>query len=437
MNNILVTVSAVIACCLLRLVGGDAFAADSRTDTTPVQKILTLDDALSRTLSTNAELAAFGHEVAAREAEAFQAGLLPNPELSLEAENIADSGDYSGLDSAESTVRLSQLVELGGKRKLRRELGDRDHRSARNEYEILRNELLSRTVKQFYDVLSAQERLALAGEQIELASRILAAVEQRVQSGKSPAVEIVRFKSTLAEARIGQETARRELAAARAALSAFWGDDPPDFEAVAGDLQSLPPLPQWAELEQQIGNTPSSALSSSASAVAEQAAELADAGRIPDITVSLGFKNMQETRDNAAVAEISIPLPLFDRNQGEIRSARSRLAKAREEERRTRREVRGALAEAFHRLHGVGQEAAALRDEILPSEKSAFDAVSYGYRSGKFGFLEVFDAEQSLFAARSRYIDVLTAYHQLHAEMEKVLGLKQRPVPAVHTKGKK
>jgi len=429
MSNHLSKTGAVLACCLLLLAGSAAFADETRLRDTArshssdqTGKILTLEAAISRTLAANAELAAFGHEVAAVEAEAFQAGLRPNPELSLEMENLGGSGDYSGLDNAESTALVSQRLELGGKRTLRQELGRRSHRSARKEFDILKNEVLARTVERFFAVLSAQNRLALAGEQIDLASRILSTVRQRVASGKSPAVEIVRFKSILATAQIRRETARQELAAARAALCSAWGDAPPDFDAAEGDLERLSPLPAWTELEQRIGNTPSSQLAASGANVAEQAVELAAAGRIPDLTLSLGIKNIQETGDNAAVAGLSIPLPLFDRNQGEIRSARARLASARDNEHRIRRDVRAVLADRFHRLQAVGQEAAVLRDEILPAEKNAFEAVSYGYRAGKFGFLEVLDAEQSLFEAKSRYIEVLTAYHQLYAAMENVLG---------------
>ncbi len=432
MHNALITAGSVIACGLLLLVGGAAFAGSAgNMDPAapipsalpePVESPLTKAEAISRTLSGNAELAAFAHEVKAMEAESRQAGLRINPELSLEMENFAGSGDFSGLDNAESALLLSQRIELGKKRELRRKLGEKNHLSAQKEWAVLKNEVLSRTVERFYAVLSAQERLALAEEQIDLDISILDTVKQRIDSGKSPAVEAVRFKSLLADSRIRRESTLQELAAARTALALSFGDAPPDFASVTGELNTLPVLPQWGQLAQRIKTTPASQSAASGASAAKQALELARAGRIPDLTVSLGIKNFRETGDNAAMAGISIPLPLFNRNQGAVDSARSRLDRAREDERRIRQEVHTLLSAQFHRLEALALEAATLRDEILPAEMSAFDAVSYGYRSGKFGYLEVLTAQQSLFGAKSRYIDVLTAYHQLYARMENVLG---------------
>ena len=119
---------------------------------------------------------------------------------------------------------------------------------------------------------------------------------------------------------------------------------------------------------------------------------------------------------------VSLPLPVFDRNQGGFLEARYRLAKAGEEQRDAEVQARAALAEAYAALAGAFTEATRLKNEVLPGAQSAFDAVSEGYRQGKFGFLDVLDAQRTLFEARGQYIEALVAYHKAVAEAERLLG---------------
>ena len=106
--------------------------------------VLSLRDALALALERSPELAAFSWDVRVREAQALQAGLLPNPELELEVENFAGSGEVSGFDGSETTVALSQLVETAGKRSKRRRAGELDAAVAGWEYEAARLEVFAR-----------------------------------------------------------------------------------------------------------------------------------------------------------------------------------------------------------------------------------------------------------------------------------------------------
>jgi cobalt-zinc-cadmium efflux system outer membrane protein len=389
------------------------------TETAP---LLTLDDAISRSIAQNPRLATFSREIEAREFETLQAGYYPNPELSIEMENFAGSDDYSGTDLAETTVLVSQRFELGGKRVRRQEVGGLNKELAERKHDVARAELIALTTDRFVAVLAAQQRLELAREQATLAGKVLETVNERIAAGKTADIEKIRFQTLVAEARLRSEQTQLELTGARRSLAALWGQDTTDFTTSREQLERLHSLPDWPELAALLVQSPALSYQQTTIRKEERRLALEEANSIPDLTVSLGAKNFEETNDNALVAGVAISLPLFDRNQGAIGAAQARQAKARDAARATELNLQTELNGLWQKLQTARGEAIMLRDELLPAVQQSFDAITYGYRAGKFGFLAVLDAEQTLFAAKSRYVDSLANYHRTYAELERLLG---------------
>lgn len=386
--------------------------------------VLTLEGALTRTLQQNPRLAALSREVEARAFEAQQAGRPPNPELSVEVENIAGSGNFSGTDRTETTVRISQLLELGDKRARRQEVGRLEQERARWAYETGRAEMLAETRNRFFAVLAAQRKLSLADEQLDLAERVLRTVQDRIAAGKTATIEGVRFQTLVVEARLRRDNARVAVDVARLSLAAAWGSDVIDFRLADIPFEQMNGVPPWEELLSALQQSPTVAAGKSGLRAADRSLALERANGIPDLTISLGAKNDQDTGDSALVAEFAIPIQLFARNQGATGAARARLAKARDEARSAHLQVRTALAEAWRQLQAAQDEVAMLSGEILPAAQKTFEAVTYGYQAGKFGFLEVLDAERNLFEIKNRRIDALTTYHRAVSELDRLLGAK-------------
>jgi cobalt-zinc-cadmium efflux system outer membrane protein len=156
---------------------------------------LTLRDALSASLLRNPELAAFSWEVRIREARALQAGALPNPELSVEVENVAGTGAYHGSDRSESTLALGQRLELGGKRSKRRRVAELDARMAGWDYELGRVAVFADVVDAFANVLAAQRELELSEELLVLARASLDSVSRQVRAGNTILMKALRVGS--------------------------------------------------------------------------------------------------------------------------------------------------------------------------------------------------------------------------------------------------
>lgn len=386
--------------------------------------VLTLEESLARALRHNPTLAVFSHEVEARELEALQAGFYPNPELSIEMENFVGSGDFSGTESAETTVLVSQRFELGDKRRQRQAVGRLDKKLVEHEYAAARVELVAETTTRFVAVLAAQHRLTLAEEQSDLASKVLATVDERIAAGKTANIERLQFQTLLVESQLRHEQAKQNLTTVRHSLAALWNQEEIDFSTVKGVFEQLPTLPELSDLSQKLPQSPTIIIQQTAVLKAGENLALEQAKSIPDLILSVGGKNFKETNDHALVAGVAISLPLFDRNQGGIGAAQARQAQALKAARAAQISQKTALREIWQRLQLAHREANLLRHELLPAVQKSFDAITYGYQVGKFGYLEVLDAEQALFEAKSRYIDSLTTCHQTYAELEQLLGHK-------------
>jgi cobalt-zinc-cadmium efflux system outer membrane protein len=383
---------------------------------------LELRQALAWTLLHHPGLDAYSKEVRAREAEMIQAGLRPNPFLSFEAENVFGSGMYSGTDAAELTVSLRQEIELGGKRSKRQGLAAAEVDVAHSEYLVAKADHLARTAASFAGLLAAQERQALADELTTLAERMLEDVRERIAAGKTAAAESGRARILLREMEIAKAKARREVAAARRTLAAGMGRETADFGTVAGDLAQLPHPPPLAELEGLIDESPQIAILMHEIKRRERAVALERARRLPDLEVGLGTRYDRESEDTALLFGLSMPLPLFNRNQGAVAAARSRLAGAEAKKQGAVVQVKAALAENWETMAAAHEEAEILREEVLPTARQALEDARYGYEAGKFGLLEVLDAQRTLVEARGSYLEALSTFHRTAAEMGRLLG---------------
>jgi cobalt-zinc-cadmium efflux system outer membrane protein len=335
-----------------------------------------------------------------------------------------------------TTLELSQLVELGGKRAGRQRLAERTRDLAAWDYEAARLDVLTRVTQAFLDVLASQERVALTAQTTSLVGHVQQTVGLRVAAGVVSPIEKTRADVAQAAVRIESDRARRALDADRRRLAALWGSTEPRFKLVLGDLTVLPPFPLFDELEQHLKQNPDIARWTSEIARRQATLALERSARVPDVTVSAGYRRYTSINGSAFLIGVSVELPLFNRNRGGIQEASDRLSKAREEQLAARVRVTAMVAEAYRALASASDEVSALTSNVLPGARSAFEAVSEGYRLGKFGYLEVLDAQRTLVSAGGQYLGALADYHKAAAEVERLIGVplgevSSSPTPSV------
>ncbi len=384
--------------------------------------VLTLRDVLALALRRNPELAAFSWEVRVRDAERLQAGLLPNPQFQIEVEDFGGSAPFNGFDGSQTTIQLGQLIELGGKRDLRSQVASFERNLSGWDYERKRIDVFTEASQNFINVLSAQEQSNVADTLLTLAEQVASTISEKVKAGKVSPVEETRTQVAAATSRIEAERAKRALQANRVRLASSWGSNTVAFDRVSGNLDSIHAIPDFDQVVSRVVQNPDLARWADERNLRMAALQLEKAGRIPDPFVVAGIRRLTAFDSNAFVANIAIPLPLFNRNQGTIQAAQYRLEQADREKEAAEVRVRASLSDSYQFLSAAYAEATALKNEVLPGAQSAYDAVQEGYLQGKFGFLDVLDAQRTFFAAKQQYIQALTSYHKAVSEVERITG---------------
>ncbi|MFM9912445.1 MAG: TolC family protein [Methylophilaceae bacterium] len=389
-----------------------AYGADLESTTDS----LTLQDALTLALNANPELAVLTREREAIEGAQLQAAARPNPSISALVEDTRNA-------TRQTTIQIEQTIELGSKREARMSAADIRLEAATIDLAIKKAEILGAVKSAFYEALAAQERVRLSESSLLLAQQTRETAAKRVKAGKISPIEETKSRVTESGARIESKQAASTLVAAKKHLAALWGNANPRFLSVIGQLDVLPPIPSLAQLSEHLEEAPIIRRAKLEITHREALSQIEESRRTPDVTVSLGARRNEELGLNQAIFGISVPIPLFDRNQGNLQEAISRAYKAGDELVAVRISNATDLSAAHENLVNASQEANSLQVEILPDAQNAYEATIKGFEFGKFDFINVLDAQRVLSQAKSQRLNALLSAHQALADIERILGI--------------
>ena len=403
------------------------YRAPSESDAPPPPFIeptgeLTLRAALAAALLNSPALAVFSWEMRAREGRALQAGLRQNPQAELKIEEFGGSGDHTAFDEAEATLLLGQLFELGGKRTKRQRVATLERDLAAWDYETRRLDVLTTVAKVFVATLAAQEQVRLAQEQVQIAEEAVRTIAGQVKTGAVSPVEKTRAQMVLASSQVELTQRKREQATTRLRLAATWGSTEVTFLSVTGNLETVSPPPSADNLLPRLAHNPDVARWRIEKEQRQARLDLEKARQTPNVEMGAGVRYFSADDTAALIFETRLPLMLFDSNQGGVQEAAARLAKANAEERAAEVQSRTALAAAQQSLFSAFEEVSSLRNTILPQARAAFEEVGQAYLRGLFRYLDVLDAQRTLFELRRQYIEALASYHTAVADVERLIA---------------
>jgi outer membrane protein, heavy metal efflux system len=362
----------------------------------------TLDRALELAGAASPSLEAASADIRATQAGRRVAGLRPNPSVTVEAENVAGSGPYRGIDSVEATTSLTLPIELGGKRSARTAVADARIGRAAIGAAIARADLRLIVVRAYAEAVAAERRLATARDQARIAADALRAAQVRVQAGRASPIEVRRADVARinAEATLARE--ERGVEVSRYSLSRIVGQ-PITGRLDAGWFARV--VPGYGPLRPTESNgTLALAAAEADLAIATAGVRLARSQRAPDLTLGTGARWFEATGDTAAIFSLSIPLPLFDNGGAALSQASAERQRA------------DAQADAANAATSAGAASGA----ALAAAEEAARIARIGYREGKFGQLDLLDAERTLAETRAAAIDALLAYHIAQAQLERL-----------------
>jgi cobalt-zinc-cadmium efflux system outer membrane protein len=252
-------------------------------------------------------------------------------------------------------------------------------------------------------------------------------IKKRIEAGKASAIEQTRVDVEVASARIELEQARRTLLSTRQHLAAQWGRTKPDFDRTIGDLTLVKTVPSFATASSSLPLNPELVRWGPEKQKREATLRLQQADAVPNLTLSAGPRYIAETGEWTQVVGFSLPLPLWNRNQGAILEAQNQLAKVEDEKRDAFARLSTELNDAYQTVVRTAEEIRVLKDSVLPDAEKSIMTMQEGYQAGRFSYLDINDARRTLNTARVQYLQALSEYHKAVAEIE---ALTNRPFSA-------
>ncbi|MBO9547572.1 TolC family protein [Caulobacter sp.] len=354
-------------------------------------------------------------ETRAAEGRALQARARPNPTLDLQVENVGGDGPYRDFRSAETTLSVGQTLELGGKRGARVAAARAELDTARSRAGLTRVTFARDLSVAYATAEAAEERLVLAKERVELAQADARAARLLVDNGKEAELRALQAQAAVSAAQAEQSRAEAEAGAALARLSALIGAEQTYVAVTPGVLDRA-----WTA-SATTDQPPAVAVAQAEQTAAARKLDLERRRAAPDVTVSFGVRRLAGDDATAAVAGVSLPLPLFDRNRGAVKAAqaeadaaRARLLIAQADATADRRGAEGE-ARAAERSTAAAREGEA-------AAREAYRLAKLGYEAGKLPLLELLSARRDLVAARQRHIEARLARAKACADLAQANG---------------
>jgi len=374
---------------------------------------LTFRAALDLAIANNLDLAAARRGRAVREAGVKTAGQHPNPDLVFESTKDTPHQTLS-LDIPFEPWKRSRRIDLA-----REELKLADVDDAAAIAALRRSVRLA-----FYGLLAAEEGATLAQSMVEVATRVHEVAQARFEEGAAPRLDVMGAELGLLRAKADLELVRSARVAAQAELNGLLNRPPAQPLAVAGDLAEGAPLPsvEQAVARAAAGNAELRAAEQEV-AIEDRRLGLLKGDRFPTPVFSLGAVfNAPGEYDVGYRAGVSLAVPIFDRNQGQIAGSLVLADQARTRRDARRRSVEAKAYAAHARALAQRAQVAAYRETLVPTATTIESLAEEGYRLGRSPVLAVLEAQRTLRDAKSEYLSSLLSLQSALADLEDVLG---------------
>lgn len=392
---------------------------------------LSFDQAVSKTIAFSPKLRIAASEIESAAGLRTQSGLLPNPVAAWSVENVWGTRNWHGWDSADSRYEIGQLIELGGKRGFRMQTAKFQYYATQAGFDARQLSLLNRLLKLFTLVSAAQENLDVTFDQVKVAEEVYKTVLAKVEAGKVSLIQQNKAEIALSTAQINLEKAQAEFVKSKERISVLWGAMRPDFDRVDYPFYEVDFPTPLEKCLSDLRENPQLLRSQMDYMAAQYNLNLEKSRSIPDVTVTLGCKTVRDpggdffngTRtksftDRGMILGASIPIPLFNRNQGNVESARAQANKAKDQYIDLELALENKLTISHVELVRAYNEAEKIRSTVLKSALQSFQLAQEGYKEGKFEYLDMLDSQKTLFEVKERYIQALINYHQSQADIE-------------------
>lgn len=382
----------------------------------------TLREAIATAMVKSPALKAEAFAPRAAEARTLQAGVRPNPELSVEFENFLGTHGLSGVKGLETTLQLSQAIDLDRSRGRRIAAAAGEQAVAEAGLEIKRLDVATEVARRFVEAVADGERGRIAQEARALGERTVEAVRRRLAAGAASPIDLNKATIALAQLRIEEEHTEHELAACRQTLAAALGETAPSFGPVSGHLLELPAVGEFEVLAGRLEHNPAFARFAAEARWRDAQLRLAQGLRRGTARVSAGLRRAEAGDAFGFVAGVSLPLPRHDQSTGIVRETREQRAQIDAASDALRLELRATLFAVFQEMSHARIALAQLQREVIPTAEQTRSLIERGYQEGRFSLVELLEAQKALVEFRREVVDHAATYHRHLIEVERLVG---------------
>ena len=398
----------------------DVRNAQYQTETAGTDRDLSLSQAIDIAIERNHDIRLSALAVKAAEAATIIAQAAPNPTLSMQTSNInpklgVGAGGLRN-KTVDTTIRIDQVIERGGKRELRTENATYLERASRNDFSEARRQRRIIVSQAYYDLLAAQERLLTTRETVALFDNTMRAAQIRKKAGDIAGADVDRIQVDALRAKNDARQAEADLAKAQQALAFLLGLG---FKEDAIHAADRWPDVQQAEVsvdDSVIEARPDVRAAKARVDAAMAARKLALALRTRDISVGVQYDHFPSSDTNTLGGGnsygIGVQIPLFVRYyyDGEIRNAEAALDTARENLDKARDIARNDLRRTLQDVLSAADRVRRFQEEILITAKKSADAAEFAFKNGATGVMDVLDARRSYRATRLEALNAQADY---------------------------
>ncbi len=384
-----------------------------------LQGPLTLDQALRLALRFNPGLVESAWHARGAGERVRDQSRPPNPTVDVTEENF---GGSLGGDLSETTVSASQTLELGGARGARARVAKGLERLALAELDSRQREVIFATGEAFLEAWWLEKRLENLVRSEQIAATAISAANERTRIGAAPPVEGLRAQGVLAEREVERRGAEVEWGEARRRLALEWGAAEADFDSLLLPPPTVPSLPPPEDLLADLEQHPDRLQAAAETAVEAARIREARAARVPDVSLQLGVRHLEETDEDGLVAGLSLPIPLWNTHGALVRAAQAEHHAATLHEQAVRLRLELELRNAHGRLLAARDRYEAARTRAQPAASAALAQLQRGYRAGRFTYLDQLEGQRAAVEAELLGFQTAREVWGARFSLERLLG---------------
>jgi outer membrane protein, heavy metal efflux system len=384
---------------------------------------ISLRDALAATISVNPKLRSFPLRNEVLRGEREIADLKPPFMVGAEIENALGTGDIRDFSGAEATLRLSSVIEMGGKQSARVGVVSRRIEVLNAEQRVVELDLLVEVVRRFISVAVAQEQVELQTRSTAIAEQTVSSIEPLVTAGQAPRLELDRARAAFLRAGLAEQSANAMLESARIRLANMWASNSPQFETVSTDILTVGQAGSVESILAELASNPDIEIFAAESRLMEAELRLAQTRQEGDIQWSAGIRHLKEFDDTGFAFGVTIPLFNKARASGAERSARANLQEVEVRQLMALNAIEGEIRSLHQALQQAITEVNTLQQQVIPILQDVQQQTLQAYGAGNYSYVELITAQQEFLDAQLSLFSSAGNAHRIRAEIERLSGL--------------